>query len=104
MKKLLFIAFLAVGCAATASAQKATSSTTSSATAKNYSVSITDIGTNKPAVIKALTNQLGITDAQAQAMLNLMPGTVKTELTRKQAEKLRLALVAAGATAVSKAN
>jgi ribosomal protein L7/L12 len=106
MKKLFFIACLAISFAATASAQKAANNITSTTTVTKaaYSLSITNIGTNKPAVLKALISELKISDSEAHAMLNLVPGTVKTGLTQKQATKLQTALVAAGATVAIKSN
>jgi large subunit ribosomal protein L7/L12 len=106
MKKFLFIAVLAIGFAASASAQTISNTgTTTTTTAKtNYSLSITNIGTNKPAVIKALITQLKVTETEAHAMLNLVPGTIKTGLTKREANALKDALDAAGATTATKAN
>lgn len=104
MKKLLFLAFLSLGFAASSFAQTTISGSTNTSTKQvTYSVTLKAVGSNKPAVIKALMNNLPCTETQAHAFINAIPAVLATGLSKDKAASLERALVNAGASVVVKA-
>lgn len=69
-------------------------------TATACNVELTEVGTNQPALLTALTQvKPGLSDAQAKDLLNSLPKTILQGVTKEVADAAAKALVAAGAKA-----
>jgi len=69
-------------------------------TATACNVELTEVGTNQPALLTALTQvKPGLSDAQAKDLLNSLPKIILQGVTKEVADNAAKALVAAGAKA-----
>ena len=67
-----------------------------------FSVVLTDVGSSKAAVIKAVQSATGLGLKDAKALVDAAPSTIKSGLTASEAASIKTQLEAAGATVIIK--
>lgn len=101
MKKYYFLLplfLVLIQHAAFASETSVSSSATAAAEQTHFDVVLTSYGSSKLQVVKALRAELGLRLEEAKNLADTVPSTVKEKISQADAEKLKLALEAAGAS------